>query len=225
MILIPAIDLKDGKCVRLRQGVMEDQTVFSDDPLKVAQRWVEAGARRLHMVDLNGAFAGRPVNGDAVTAIARRFPELPIQIGGGIRSLDTIEHYVSAGVSYVIIGTQAVKDPDFVARACAAFPGHVMVGLDAKDGMVAINGWAEVTDIQVIDLETHFRSIRVMFLWVSLAALIFMALDGPLFGAHYFGWYGEGAGSAHWNDDACSGGVTDMPALGYYPSSHGATCR
>jgi phosphoribosylformimino-5-aminoimidazole carboxamide ribotide isomerase len=158
MLIIPAIDLKDGACVRLRQGRMEDSTVFSTDPVNMAARWVVAGCRRLHLVDLNGAFEGQPVNGEVVTAIARRYPELPIQIGGGIRSLETIEHYVRAGVSYVIIGTKAVKDPDFVAQACKAFPGKIIVGLDAKDGFVATDGWAEVSTVQVIDLARRFEA-------------------------------------------------------------------
>jgi phosphoribosylformimino-5-aminoimidazole carboxamide ribotide isomerase len=158
MLIIPAIDLKDGACVRLRQGLMEDSTVFSDDPVAMAARWVEEGARRLHLVDLNGAFAGEPVNGDAVTAIAARYPDLPIQIGGGIRSLDTIEHYIRSGVSYVILGTKAVKEPVFVADACKAFPGQIIVGLDARDGMVATDGWAEVTDIAAADLARQFEN-------------------------------------------------------------------
>ena len=158
MLIIPAIDLKDGACVRLRQGLMEDATVFSDDPVAMAAKWVEAGCRRLHLVDLNGAFEGKPVNGDAVTAIARRYPDLPIQIGGGIRSLETIEEYVKAGVSYVIIGTKAVKEPEFVGEACRAFPGKVIVGLDAKDGFVATDGWAEVSSIQVVDLAKRFEA-------------------------------------------------------------------
>ncbi|BAO43648.1 1-(5-phosphoribosyl)-5-[(5-phosphoribosylamino)methylideneamino]imidazole-4-carboxamide isomerase [Thiolapillus brandeum] len=158
MLLIPAIDLKDGQCVRLKQGRMEDDTVFSDQPVDVAGRWVEAGARRLHLVDLNGAFAGEPVNGDAIRAIAAKYPDLPIQVGGGIRDEATIEAYLKAGVSYCIIGTQAVKDPDFVARACQGFPGHIIVGLDAKDGMVAINGWAEVTDQEVTELARRFEN-------------------------------------------------------------------
>ena len=158
MLIIPAIDLKDGQCVRLRQGEMDDSTVFSDDPVATARRWVEAGCRRLHLVDLNGAFAGEPVNGEAVTAIAAAFPQLPIQIGGGIRNLETIEHYVSAGVSYVIIGTQAVKEPSFVSEACAAFPGRIIVGLDARDGRVATDGWAEVSALQATDLARRFAS-------------------------------------------------------------------
>jgi phosphoribosylformimino-5-aminoimidazole carboxamide ribotide isomerase len=161
MLIIPAIDLKDGECVRLRQGLMDDSTVFSDDPISVAQRWVDAGCRRLHLVDLNGAFAGEPVNGEVVTAIARTFPELPIQIGGGIRDLETIEHYVKAGVAYVIIGTSAVKDPEFVAQACRAFPGKVIVGLDAKDGLVATDGWAEVSTVYASDLAVQFQSCGV----------------------------------------------------------------
>lgn len=158
MLIIPAIDLKDGQCVRLRQGLMDDSTVFSDDPVAVAARWVDAGCRRLHLVDLNGAFAGEPINGDVVTAIASAYPNLPIQIGGGIRNLETIEHYVKAGVSYVIIGTKAVKEPDFVGEACRAFPGKVIVGLDAKDGLVATDGWAEVSEVKATDLAKQFES-------------------------------------------------------------------
>jgi phosphoribosylformimino-5-aminoimidazole carboxamide ribotide isomerase len=156
MLVIPAIDLKDGKCVRLKQGRMDDATTYGDDPVAMATRWVEAGARRLHLVDLNGAFEGKPVNGEAVTAIAKRFPDLPIQIGGGIRSAETIEHYLAAGVSYVIIGTQAVKEPDFVTEMCRAFPGHVIVGLDARDGFVATDGWAEVSSVKATDLARRF---------------------------------------------------------------------
>ncbi|OQX46218.1 MAG: 1-(5-phosphoribosyl)-5-((5-phosphoribosylamino)methylideneamino)imidazole-4-carboxamide isomerase, partial [Candidatus Sedimenticola endophacoides] len=157
MLLIPAIDLKDGRCVRLRQGRMDDETIFADDPVEVAARWVEAGARRLHLVDLNGAFAGQPVNGEVINAIARAYPELPIQIGGGIRDERTIQAYLDAGVRYAIIGTQAVKDPAFVSRACRAFPGHIIVGLDARDGMVAIDGWATLTEHRVEDLARRFE--------------------------------------------------------------------
>jgi phosphoribosylformimino-5-aminoimidazole carboxamide ribotide isomerase len=158
MLLIPAIDLKDGCCVRLRQGRMEDETRFSDNPVEMAGRWLNAGARRLHLVDLNGAFAGTPVNGEAIRAIATQYPQLPIQVGGGIRDLDTIGAYLNAGVRYCIIGTQAVIEPDFVARACKAFPGHILVGLDAKDGQVAIRGWAETTEHRVEDLAKRFAS-------------------------------------------------------------------
>ncbi|MAX32811.1 MAG: 1-(5-phosphoribosyl)-5-[(5-phosphoribosylamino)methylideneamino]imidazole-4-carboxamide isomerase [Halomonadaceae bacterium] len=156
MLVIPAIDLKDGKCVRLKQGRMDDSTTYGDDPVAMAARWVEAGARRLHLVDLNGAFEGTPVNGEAVTAIARAYPDLPIQIGGGIRSASTIEHYLDAGVSHVIIGTKAVKEPAFVTEMCRAFPGHVIVGLDARDGYVATDGWAEVSTIKATDLAKRF---------------------------------------------------------------------
>ncbi len=158
MLLIPAIDLKDGQCVRLRQGRMDDDTVFSDNPAEMAKRWVDVGGRRLHLVDLNGAFAGEPVNGAAIRAIAEAYQDVPIQVGGGIRDEQTIEAYLEMGVDYCIIGTQAVKDPAFVARACKAFPGHVIVGLDAKDGMVAINGWAEITDHKVTDLAQQFEN-------------------------------------------------------------------
>jgi phosphoribosylformimino-5-aminoimidazole carboxamide ribotide isomerase len=158
MLIIPAIDLKDGQCVRLRQGLMDDSTVFGDNPVEFAQQWVDKGCRRLHLVDLNGAFAGQPVNGQVVTDIATAFPTLPIQIGGGIRSGETIENYLQAGVSYVIIGTQAVKDPEFVSEMCRQFPGHIMVGLDAKDGLVATDGWAEVSTMKAIDLAKHFAA-------------------------------------------------------------------
>ena len=157
MLLIPAIDLKDGKCVRLKQGRMEDDTVFSDDPVAVATHWVEQGARRLHLVDVNGAFAGEPVNGDIVKAIAQKHPDLPIQIGGGIRSPEIIQAYLDAGVQWVIIGTKAVNEPEFVRDMCKQFPGHIIVGLDAKDGKVATDGWANVTDVDVIDLARQFQ--------------------------------------------------------------------
>lgn len=158
MLIIPAIDLKDGQCVRLKQGRMDDSTVFGSDPVAMAQRWVDAGARRLHLVDLNGAFAGEPVNGEAVKAIARANPQLPIQIGGGIRNPDIIEAYLSAGVSFVIIGTKAVKEPQFVTDMCKQFPGKIIVGIDAQDGMVATDGWAEVSSVKAVDLAKQFAS-------------------------------------------------------------------
>lgn len=157
MIVIPAIDLKDGACVRLRQGEMDDATVFGDDPVAMAGRWVEAGCRRLHLVDLNGAFEGKPVNGRAVRGIASEYPHIPIQIGGGIRDLKIIEAYLDAGVSQVIIGTKAVTDPGFVKEACNAFGGHIIVGIDARNGMVATDGWAKVTDIEAGDLARQFE--------------------------------------------------------------------
>ena len=158
MLLIPAIDLKDGRCVRLRQGRMEDETVFGDDPVAVAQRWVDAGARRLHMVDLNGAFEGKPVNAGAVSAVAEAFPDLPIQVGGGIRDEETVQAYLNAGVQYVIIGTRAVSAPHFVNDLCVEFPGHIIVGLDAKDGKVAIDGWSKLSHHSVIDMAQRFEN-------------------------------------------------------------------
>ena len=157
MLLIPAIDLKDGKCVRLRQGRMDDETVFADDPLDMAKRWVDAGARRLHLVDLNGAFAGKPVNADVIHRIAEAFPDVPIQVGGGIRDEDTVQLYLDAGVQYVIIGTKAVSAPHFINDLCLEFPGHIIVGLDAKDGKVAIDGWSKLSNHDVIDMAQHFE--------------------------------------------------------------------
>lgn len=157
MLLIPAIDLKDGKCVRLRQGRMEDETVFADDPLEVAQRWVEAGARRLHLVDLNGAFAGKPVNADVIHRIAEAFPEVPIQVGGGIRDEDTVQLYLDAGVQFTIIGTKAVSTPHFVNDLCLEFPGHIIVGLDVRDGKVAVDGWSKLSNHDVADLAKRFE--------------------------------------------------------------------
>jgi phosphoribosylformimino-5-aminoimidazole carboxamide ribotide isomerase len=157
MLLIPAIDLKDGKCVRLRQGRMEDETIFSDDPVDVAGRWVAAGARRLHIVDLNGAFAGRPVNADVIRRIAAAYPDLPIQVGGGIRDEETVQAYLDAGVSFVIIGTKAVSTPHFVNDLCVEFPGHVLVGLDARDGKVAIDGWSKLSHHNVIEVAQRFE--------------------------------------------------------------------
>lgn len=157
MLLIPAIDLKEGKCVRLRQGDMNDDTVFSDDPVAVAGRWVEAGAKRLHLVDLDGAFAGRPQNIEIIHAIVQAFPDVPVQIGGGIRDEDTIQDYLDAGVQYVIIGTKAVSEPHFVRDVAIEFPGHIIVGLDAKNGKVAIDGWSKLSRHDVIDLAQKFE--------------------------------------------------------------------
>ncbi|MFL6629201.1 MAG: 1-(5-phosphoribosyl)-5-[(5-phosphoribosylamino)methylideneamino]imidazole-4-carboxamide isomerase [Burkholderiaceae bacterium] len=162
MLLIPAIDLKDGHCVRLEQGDMSVSTSFGDDPAAMARRWVEAGARRLHLVDLNGAFAGRPVNEVAVKAIIKEVNgRIPIQLGGGIRDLDTIERYLDDGLSYIIIGTAAVKSPGFLKDACTAFGGHIIVGLDAKDGKVATDGWSKLTGHEVVDLGLKFQDYGV----------------------------------------------------------------
>jgi len=157
MLIIPAIDLKDGQCVRLRQGRMEDDTVFSDNPVDMAGRWVDAGARRLHIVDLNGAFEGRPVNEQVIRDIAAAYPDLPIQLGGGIRDAATAEAYIEAGVNYVIIGTMAVREPKFVKDLCKLIPGHVYVGLDANNGMVAVDGWAEDSGVDVTELALKFE--------------------------------------------------------------------
>jgi phosphoribosylformimino-5-aminoimidazole carboxamide ribotide isomerase len=158
MLLIPAIDLKEGKCVRLRQGRMEDDTVFSDDPVAVAGRWVEAGAKRLHLVDLDGAFAGKPKNAEIIHAIVEAYPDVPVQIGGGIRDEDTIQAYLEAGVQYVIIGTKAVSEPHFVRDVALEFPGHIIIGLDAKDGRVAIDGWSKLSRHDVVDLAQKFEA-------------------------------------------------------------------
>jgi phosphoribosylformimino-5-aminoimidazole carboxamide ribotide isomerase len=162
MILIPAIDLKDGRCVRLKQGLMEQATVFSDEPAQMARHWLDQGAQRLHLVDLNGAFAGKPVNESAMRDIVNEIDgEIPVQLGGGIRNLETIERYLDSGVTEVIIGTAAVKNPGFLHEACDAFPGHIMVGLDARDGKVAVDGWSKLTGHEVIDLAKRFQGYGV----------------------------------------------------------------
>jgi phosphoribosylformimino-5-aminoimidazole carboxamide ribotide isomerase len=158
MLLIPAIDLKDGHCVRLKQGDMDQSTTFGEDPAAMARKWVDAGARRLHLVDLNGAFAGKPKNYAAIKAILKEVgSEIPVQLGGGIRDLDTIEKYIDGGLRYVIIGTAAVKNPGFLKDACSAFGGHIIVGLDAKDGKVATDGWSKLTGHEVVDLAKKFE--------------------------------------------------------------------
>jgi phosphoribosylformimino-5-aminoimidazole carboxamide ribotide isomerase len=162
MLIIPAIDLKDGHCVRLRQGKMEDATVFSENPAAMARHWLEQGARRLHLVDLNGAFAGKPKNEAAIRDIVDVVNvDVPVQLGGGIRDLETIERYLDIGVTYIIVGTAAVKTPGFLHEACDAFPGHIMVGLDAKGGKVAVNGWSKLTGHDVLDLAKRFESYGV----------------------------------------------------------------
>ncbi|QIL69910.1 1-(5-phosphoribosyl)-5-[(5-phosphoribosylamino)methylideneamino]imidazole-4-carboxamide isomerase [Diaphorobacter sp. HDW4B] len=158
MLLIPAIDLKDGHCVRLKQGDMDQSTIFGDDPAAIARRWADAGARRLHLVDLNGAFAGQPKNMTAIKAILKEVgSEIPVQLGGGIRDLDTIETFIDAGMRYIIIGTAAVKNPGFLKDACSAFGGHIIVGLDAKDGKVATDGWSKLTGHEVVDLAKKYQ--------------------------------------------------------------------
>jgi phosphoribosylformimino-5-aminoimidazole carboxamide ribotide isomerase len=177
MLLIPAIDLKDGKCVRLKQGRMDDETVYSDDPLAVAARWIDAGARRLHIVDLDGAVSGRPVNSEVIHDIADRFPDIPIQVGGGIRDEDSIQEYLNAGVRYVILGTKAVTAPHFVSDMCLEFPGHISIGLDVRDGKVAIEGWSKLSRHDAVDLAQHFEHDGV-------AAIVFtdISRDGMMDG-------------------------------------------
>ena len=162
MLIIPAIDLKDGRCVRLQQGKMETATVFSEDPVAMAKHWLAQGAKRLHVVDLNGAIAGRPKNEKVIREMIRAVGEqLPIELGGGIRDLDTIESYIDAGVTWVVIGTAAVKNPGFLSDACYAFPGHIIAGLDAKDGKVAVEGWSKMTGHDVVDLAKKFEEYGV----------------------------------------------------------------
>jgi len=165
--------------VRLRQGRMDDATVFGDDPQAMAQRWVDAGAQRLHIVDLDGAFAGEPRNAEAIAGVCQAHPRLPVQVGGGIRDLDTVAGYLQAGVRYVIIGTQAVRDPDFAAAACAAFPGRVIVGLDARDGLVAVQGWAEASACTALELASELQGVGV-------AAIVYtdISRDGMLQGVN-----------------------------------------
>ncbi len=162
MQIIPAIDIKDGHCVRLRQGDMQAATVFSEDPAAIARHWLELGAQRLHLVDLNGAVSGRPKNELAIREVVSVIgDEVPIQLGGGIRDLDTIERYLDDGISYVIIGTAAVKNPGFLRDACSAFGGHIIVGLDARDGKVATDGWSKMTGHDVVDLARKFEDYGV----------------------------------------------------------------
>ena len=162
MLLIPAIDLKDGHCVRLQQGDMTLATTFSEEPAAMARSWVDKGARRVHLVDLNGAFAGQPKNEAAIRKILKTVgSEVDVQLGGGIRDLDTIERYLDAGLRYVIIGTAAVRNPGFLQDACTAFGGHIIVGLDAKDGKVATDGWSKLTKHEVVDLGKKFEDFGV----------------------------------------------------------------
>ncbi len=158
MILIPAIDIKEGRCVRLRQGRMDDETVFSEDPVAVADKWVEQGARRLHIVDLDGAVAGKPVNDGLIADIVRNHPDVPVQVGGGIRDEDAVQAYLDAGVRWVIIGTKAVNAPHLLPDLCSEFPNHIVVGLDTKDGKVAVDGWSKLSHHDVIDLAQQFEA-------------------------------------------------------------------
>ena len=162
MLIIPAIDIKDGHCVRLKQGDMQAVTVFSEEPAAMAQHWLELGAERLHLVDLNGAVAGVPKNEHVIREITSVIgDEIPVQLGGGIRDLDTIERYLDDGITYVVIGTAAVKNPGFLHDACTAFGGHIIVGLDAKEGKVATDGWSKMTGHEVVDLARKFQDYGV----------------------------------------------------------------
>ena len=206
MLLIPAIDIKDGKCVRLRQGLMEDSTVFSDSPLAMADKWVELGARRIHLVDLDGAFAGKPANADVINAIAEKYPNVPIQIGGGIRDEKTIRAYIDAGVEYVIIGTRAANEPEFIAEVAQEFAKNLIIGLDAKDGIVAVDGWAKLTKHNVVDLAKRFEGDGVQ-------AIIYtdIARDGMMQGVNLLA-------TKHLAESVnipiiASGGVTNMDDL------------
>ena len=206
MLLIPAIDIKEGKCVRLRQGLMEDSTVFSDSPLAMADKWVELGAKRIHLVDLDGAFAGKPANADVINAIAEKHPNVPIQIGGGIRDEKTIQAYIDAGVQYVIIGTRAANEPEFISEIASEYGQNLIIGLDAKDGIVAVDGWAKLTKHNVVDLAKRFESDGVQ-------AIIYtdIARDGMMQGVNL-------EATKHLAESVnipiiASGGVTNMTDL------------
>ncbi len=206
MILIPAIDLKQGHCVRLRQGDMDDVTTFSEDPVDMAGQWVQQGCSRLHIVDLDGAFEGTPINADVIEDISSSYPDLEIQIGGGIRSVDTVEAYLEAGVNFVIIGTMAVKRPEFVTELCSEFPGNVIVGIDARNGMVATHGWAEESEHAAQDLARQFEDQGV-------AAIVYtdISRDGMLTGVNV-----EATRQLAESVDIpviASGGVTDMDCI------------
>lgn len=203
MIIIPAIDIKDGRCVRLRQGRMDDETIFAEDPLEMADKWVQAGAERLHLVDLDGATAGAPRSFSVIEKICTNYPDLPIQVGGGIRDEDTVQDYLNAGVQYVIIGTRAVTAPHFVNDLCMEFPGHIIIGLDAKNGKVAIDGWSKLSHHDLIDLAQHFEADGV-------AAIVFtdVSRDGMMQGVNVEATV-ELAEAIHIPVIA-SGGVTDI---------------
>ena len=202
MLIIPAIDIKDGRCVRLRQGRMDDETIFAENPVDMADRWIEGGAKRIHIVDLDGATNGAPRNFSIIQEIANKYPDIPIQVGGGIRDEDTVQEYLECGVQYVIIGTRAITAPHFVNDLCLEFPGHIIVGLDAKDGKVAIDGWSKLSHHDVIDLAQHFETDGV-------AAIVFtdISRDGMMQGLNVESTV-ELAASIHIPVIA-SGGVTD----------------
>ena len=170
MLLIPAIDIKDGRCVRLVQGEMDKVTVYSENPIAVAEKWIEAGARRLHIVDLDGAVKGQPKNADIIHTIVEQHPNIPIQVGGGIRDEDTIQSYLYAGASYVIIGTRAITTPHFVSDACIEFPGHIIVGLDTRNQKLATDGWSKLSKHNVVEIAKRFEKdgiVAIVFTDIS----------------------------------------------------------
>ena len=203
MIIIPAIDIKEGRCVRLRQGRMDDETIFAENPVEMADKWIDAGAKRLHIVDLDGASSGAPRNFEIIQEIATKYPDVPLQVGGGIRDEDTVQDYLNCGVQYIIIGTRAVTAPHFVNDLCLEFPGHIIVGLDAKNGKVAIDGWSKLSHHDVIDIAQHFEADGV-------AAIVFtdVSRDGMMQGLNVESTI-ELAASIHIPVIA-SGGVTDI---------------
>ncbi len=203
MQIIPAIDFKDGKCVNLKQGRLDELTVYAEDPVATADFWVAEGARRLHLVDLDGAFAGRPVNQEAISRIAANHPTLPIQLGGGIRSAEIIEAYLEAGVTYVIIGTKAVEEPEFVGQMCQRFPGHIIVGLDGLHGMLATRGWTDVTEIPV-------KSLALLFEADGVESIVYTDIgkDGMMGGVNLRGT--KDLADSVSTPIIASGGVTDL---------------
>jgi phosphoribosylformimino-5-aminoimidazole carboxamide ribotide isomerase len=169
MLIIPAIDLKDGKCVRLRQGRVQDVTVFGDDPVAMGLRWQEAGARLLHLVDLDGAFSSSPQNQDSIRRL-RQALSIPIELGGGIRTLETVDYYLEMGIDRLILGTAVLKDPDLAARACADYPGRIAFGLDARDGLLAVKGWTETTTQTVLEVARDLAALKpAAFIYTDIA--------------------------------------------------------
>ena len=161
MKIIPAIDIQNGNCVRLKQGDFTKETIFHSSPIDMAQKWVDEGAERLHIVDLDGARLGSPINMTVISKICDKFPSIPVQIGGGIRDLETAEKYLSAGASFIIVGTKAVEDPNFIKILCRKFPNKVIVGIDAKNGEVATEGWLSISDKNAIDFAKIFENLGV----------------------------------------------------------------